>query len=203
MNTLLSLILLPLDYPSVLLMLLFFILMISGVGLVILPEEVILLLGGYLAYLEFIPFSATVAVLTIGILAADMSGYWVGRRYGGWIEKHVVQRWRFAAVIFEKVITLFQKHGEKMVLFSRPLFIVRVAIPMFAGHTRMDFKKFLLYDAVVSIPWAVLLVSGSYYLSATLDVFAEARAIKHAVVIVLVLGFISYLAVRLIRSNIA
>ena len=203
MSTVLTLILLPLDYPAALLALLFFVLAFSGLGLVVLPEEVMLLLGGYLAYLEFIPFPAAIAVLAAGILVADISGYWVGRLYGEWIKTHIVRKWKFAAVLFEKVVRMFANHGEKMVIFSRPLFAVRAAIPMFAGHTGMNFKKFILYDALVSIPWAILLVSASYYLSATFDVFAEARVIKHGLIIAVGIAIVSWLGVLLIKNIIS
>ena len=87
-----------------------------------------------------------------------------------------------------------------MVMFSRPFFAVRVAIPIFAGNARMKFGRFFWYDLLVSVPWAVLLVSASYYLSATLDVFAQARQIRHYIFLGIVLAAVCYTAVRLIKS---
>lgn len=188
------------EYPATIHALLFFILLFSGIGIGLLPEDVTLLLGGYLAYLGLIGFLPALVVLAIGILAADITGYLAGRLFGVWIEEHIVARWRFMADMVEKVKKLFEKHGEKVVMISRPLFAVRVAIPIFAGRTRMDFRKFILYNALVSIPWTVLLVSVSYYLSATLDVFAEARQIKHYIFLGIILAAVAYTALRLIKS---
>ena len=200
MDTVLAFLLLVLDYPAAIHAILFFILLFSGIGFGLLPEDITLLLGGYLAYLELIRFSTAIVVLAAGVMAADISGYLVGRYYGEWIEEHIVARWKFAARMTEKVKKMFEKHGEKVVMISRPLFAVRVAIPMFSGRTRMPFVKFLRYDAWVSIPWTILLVSASYYLSATLDVFAEARAIKHYFFLGLVVAVILYTAVRWARN---
>jgi len=161
---------------------------------------VALLLGGYFAYLGFIRLSTVLVVLTMGILTADITGYLAGLWYGVWIEEHIVARWGFARRMVEKVKRLFERHGEKMVMFSRPFFAVRVAIPIFAGHARMNFRKFFMYDAIVSIPWTIMLVSASYYLSATLDVFAEARQIKHYIFLGLILAAVVYTALRLIKS---
>lgn len=200
MDTVLIFILNLLDHPVFVHAILFLILLLSGVGLGILPEDVVLVFGGYLAYLEFIRLPAALIVLTAGILGADVVGYWVGLRYGTWIEEHIVARWGFVRRMVESARQMFVRHGEKMVMFSRPFFAVRVAVPIFAGHTRMNFRKFFLYDAMVSVPWTAAIVSASYYLSATLDVFAEARAIKHFVFLGIMLAAVAYAALRLVKA---
>ena len=200
METISIFILTALDHPAWIHIILFLILLFSGTGFGLLPEDVVLLLGGYLAYLEFIRFSTALVVLILGVLAADSAGYGVGYLWGAWIEEHVVSRWGFASRMTKKVKKMFVRHGEKMVLFSRPLFAVRVAVPMFAGHARMRFGRFFLYDALVSVPWTLAIVSASYYLSASLDVFAEARAIKHYIFIGLVLAAFAYALFRLTKG---
>jgi len=162
MDAILIFILNLLDHPVFIHAILFLILLFSGVGLGILPEDVVLLLGGYLAYLGFIRLPTALVVLIAGILAADVAGYWVGLRYGAWIEEHIVARWRFARRMMEKARQMFARHGEKMVMFSRPFFAVRVAVPIFAGHARMNFRKFLFYDAAVSVPGAAAIGSARY-----------------------------------------
>ena len=196
----LALVIFFVEYPSAMYALLFGLLWLSGIGIGLLSEDIVLLLGGYLAYLRLIRFVPTLVVLTLGILAADISGYLAGRLWGEWIETHIVARWKFAADMTDRVKKLFERHGEKVILISRPLFAVRVAVPIFAGHTRMNFKRFFLYDAAVSIPWTVALVSASYYLSATLDVFAEAHRIRHFFFIGLILAALGYTALRLAKG---
>ncbi len=175
-------------------------LVLSGIGLALMPEDVIFLLGGYLASLDFIRLPTVLVVLILGVLGADTSGYWVGRLYGAWIEIHIVRRWQFAARILGKVKGLFERHGEKIVMMGRPLMGLRIAIPMFAGHTGMKFGRFLRYDAVLSILWTFALVSIGYYLGATLDIFAEARVIKHWVFLALVVAVSLYTALRFLKG---
>lgn len=190
-----------LDRPAAIHAILFSILLFSGTGIGLLSEEIVLLLGGYLAHLGFIGFPAALAVLTAGILGADAIGYLTGLYCGAWIEEHIVAQWRYAADLTDKAKRLFERHGEKMILFSRPFWAVRVAVPMFAGHTRMPFLKFILYDALVSVPWTVAVVSASYYLSATVDVFAGARRIKHYFFAGLILAVVVYTALRWAKAN--
>lgn len=194
----LALILLPLDSATALYLVLFGILIFSGVGLPI-PEEITLLLGGYLTYLEFIDFWIAVYVLIAGIVAADSWGYFLGRFAGDWVSQKI-SRVRYFSLLLEKAKWYFEKHGEKVVLFSRPLLGVRVAVPILAGHFKMNFAKFLLFDTIAAIPWTFLLVSISYYLGSGLDLITEVREIKH-LVFVLVWAAIVIYAVRLVRKN--
>ena len=129
MDTFFTLVLTALDHPAWIHAILFFILSFSGTGIGLLSEEVVLLLGGYLAYLEFIRLSTALAVLSAGIMAADVVGYLIGFWYGAWIEEHIVARWGFAKRMTEKVKKMFLRHGEKMVMFSRPFFAVWFAYP--------------------------------------------------------------------------
>ncbi|MBI2640699.1 MAG: DedA family protein [Candidatus Sungbacteria bacterium] len=193
----LAVILLPLDSEAALYLVLFGILFFSGVGLPV-PEEVTLLLGGYLAYLEFIDFWITTYVLIAGIVAADILGYFLGRYAGQWLTDRI-SRWDRAVLVLEWGKKYFVRHGEKVVLFSRPLLGVRVAVPIMAGHFRMNFVKFLLLDTIAAIPWTFLLVFLSFYLGSGLDLITEAREIKH-IMFGIVLAVVAVLAVRFIRK---
>lgn len=198
MNLPLAFLLLPLDSKTALYIALFGILIFSGLGLPV-PEEITLLLGGYLAYLGFIKFWPTVYILIAGIIVADIFGYFLGRCAGEWISSKFL-RFRAAALLHDKAEWYFKRHGEKLVLFSRPLIGVRVAVPMLAGHFRMNFVKFLLFDSMAAIPWTFILVSLSYYLGSGLDLITEIREIKH-LIFILIWALIVIYAVRLVRSS--
>lgn len=193
----LAFIFLPLDSVTALYSALFLILILSGLGLPV-PEEITLLFGGYLAYLEFVSFWPTVYVLILGILIADAAGYILGRFAGEWISKKFIRGGIFANLL-EKARGYFEKHGEKIVLFSRPLVGVRVAVPMLAGHFKMNFFKFLVFDTLVAIPWTFLLVSVSYYLGSGLSLITEVKEIKH-IMFGIFIALVAVLAVRFIRK---
>ena len=199
MTTLLAFVLFPLDSPPALYAVLFGVLILSGLGLPV-PEEVTLVIGGYLAYLQFIDFWTGVYVLIAGIVAADVSGYLLGR-FGGEYIAGVITRWRPLAALHDKVASLFARHGDKIVVMSRPLLAVRVAVPMYAGHTQMRFVKFLLLDVAAAVPWTLLLVSLSYYVGSGFDLLTEIREIKHIFFITLGLAIALFTAVRFVRGN--
>lgn len=193
----LAFLLLPLDSEAALYFVLFGILIFSGVGLPI-PEEVTLLLGGYLAYLEFTDFWTTIYVLVAGIVIADILGYFLGRYGGQWLSDKIAHR-PWAVLLLDRGREYFEKHGEKIVILSRPILGVRVAVPIMAGHFRMNFVKFLIFDAIAAIPWTFFLVLLSYYLGSGLDLITEVREIKHFM-FGIILAVVAVLAVRFIRK---
>lgn len=199
MTTLLAFVLFPLESPLALYAVLFSVLVLSGVGLPV-PEEVTLITGGYLAYLEFIDFWSAVYVLTAGIVAADVGGYLLGR-FGGEYIARALTRWRPLEILHQKVAALFVRHGDKIVLMSRPFFMVRVAVPMYAGHTKMRFTKFFLLDIAAAVPWTLFLVSLSYYLGSGFDLLTEIREIKHIFFAAVGLAIILFTAVRFVKSG--
>ena len=194
----LAFIFLPLDSVTALYAALFLILVLSGIGLP-LPEEITLLFGGYLAYLEFTSFWPTVYVLILGIIAADVLGYLLGRFAGEWVYRKIM-RLQVLERFMERAKLYFEKHGEKIVLFSRPLIWVRVAVPIMAGHFKMNFMKFLIFDAIGAIPWTLFLVSISYYLGSGIDLITEVKEIKHFIFILLWIAIVIY-AVRRVHRN--
>lgn len=199
MNLLFAFIFFPLDSPLALHVMLFAVLVLSGVGLPV-PEEATLIFGGYLAYLEFIDFWTAVYVLTAGIIVADIVGFLLGR-YGMVLILRVMLRWRALAYVFEKAEALFVRFGDKIVLLSRPLAGVRVAVPIFAGYTGMPFYKFLVLDLAAAIPWTFFLVSLSYALGPGIDLLRGVRGIQYAVLAVCVLAMAAVLAVRLVKAK--
>lgn len=170
---------LPLDSALALYATLLAILILSGIGLPI-PEEATLVLGGYLAHLEFIEFEITIYVLIFGIVAADACGYLLGR-FGGERIYKLLSRLKVPLYFIDRIKTYFDRYGAVVVLLSRPLVGVRVAVPILAGHFRMNFLKFLFFDILGAIPWTIILVSISYYLGLGLDLITDIREVKHTI----------------------
>ena len=198
MGILYAFIWLPLESKTAIYTVLFLILIVSGFGIPI-PEEATLLVGGYLAYLEFIDFWPTVYILILGIIVADSAGYFFGRLAGAFLTKKL-SRFKYANLFFGKTKNYFDTYGERMVLFTRPLLGVRVLVPILAGNFRMNFFKFFIFDALGAIPWTFFLVSASYYFGLGLDFLTEVREIKYVIVTLGITGVL-FLAARIIRKE--
>lgn len=188
------------DHRSLIYAALFLLLILSGAGLPI-PEEVTTLFGGYLVYIEAISIWPALYVLIIGNILGDTLGYTLGRFYGTWIEEKILKHFYATRLILAKGEHYFSRYGEKIVLFTRPFMGVRFVIPILAGHYKMNFSKFLLYDTLITIPWTVGLVLASYFLGTGLEWITEAKEIRHAVFLFLGLVILFYTAIQYSRGN--
>lgn len=177
-NVILAVILFPINTPFGIYAILFGILIISSLGLPI-PEEVTLLLAGYLAYLEFVDFWAVLCVMIAGIITADLVGYSIGRFAGDWLYMLLFHRWRYTRSLFEKGKRYADRYGDRIVIFSRVFVGVRVAVPILMGHFRMNIAKFILYDSIAAVPWTIIIVSLSYYLGSGFTLLAEAGILRN------------------------
>jgi membrane protein DedA with SNARE-associated domain len=121
-----------------------------------LPSEIILPLGGFLAYKGSITFAEAVVAAQVGGLLGSILAYYVGRyggrafleRYGKYVlisthELDVADRW-------------FAEKGELTVFIGRLLPGVRTFISLPAGIAEMNFGKFLFYSFLGMLPWSFL-----------------------------------------------
>ena len=141
-----------------------FIGMVLEAVIIIIPSEVILATGGILASKNIFTFAgAFISGLFGSIFCAAViyaMGYYGGRPF---IEKYGKYFFMKKEDI-EKSDKWFEKYGMKAALFGRCLPIVRTFISLPIGISKLDFKKFLLYTTIGSIPWTVLFVGAGYYL---------------------------------------
>jgi membrane protein DedA with SNARE-associated domain len=128
------------------------------------PSEIVMPFAGYLAYqgemnLWLVALFGALGC-TVGSIVAYAFGFYAGRplilRYGKYIlirEKHLntAERW-------------FEKYGDKATFIARLLPVIRTVISLPAGIAKMNFKKFVFYSFVGSVPWTFMLAYIGYWL---------------------------------------
>ena len=174
----------------------FLFLAVTGVGIPI-PEEVTLFLAGYLAHIGITHLLPMIIVTAAGLIAADIIGYQVGKYAGDWIYRRIISKSTYLMALAEKTEKYFEKYGERVILHTRPLPSIRSLAPIFAGHFKVNFERFIRYDILVSIPWAALFVLVSYSLGTGIDLITKAKEIKHTLYSIIALAFITHSAIRL------
>jgi membrane protein DedA with SNARE-associated domain len=129
--------------------LVFGILVACGVGLP-LPEDVALVIGGYLSFKGASNLWLMLAFALLGILAGDLLVYAAGRRYGQdlaqtrWLHRYLTDEKR------QRVEGYFAKYGERLVVGARFLPGLRVVTYFSAGASEMGAGRFLLFDALAA-----------------------------------------------------
>jgi membrane protein DedA with SNARE-associated domain len=122
-----------------------------------LPSEIIMPFSGYLVSRgEFTLIGVSLAG-AIGCVLGSILAYWIGI----WGGRPFIQKYGKYFLVTEHDLDIadnfFNKYGNFAVFFSRLLPVVRTFISLPAGIARMDFRKFVAYTFIGSLPWCFFL----------------------------------------------
>jgi membrane-associated protein len=99
-----------------------------------------------------------IAVITVGCFVAavvgDQVGYTIGQHMGPRIFRREDSRF-FKQEYVHRTKEFFEKHGPKTIVIARFVPIVRTFAPVLAGVGEMRRRRFLAYNVVGALLWAV------------------------------------------------
>jgi membrane protein DedA with SNARE-associated domain len=167
-------------YPVLLLLVL-----LESLG-VPLPGEIALITAAAYASSGQISIATVIALGALGAIVGGVLGYWIGikgglplvTRYGGYIgvrKSHV-----------DRAHAFFERNGAKTILFGRFVAILRTWAAIVAGAAAMSFPKFVTYNTIGSIVWAIVFGFLGYYFGRDLPLLE--KYISRASFGVLILG---------------
>ncbi|MBU0624167.1 MAG: DedA family protein [Candidatus Thermoplasmatota archaeon] len=166
------------------------------------PSEIVMPFAGYLVARDGVMSLLGVTVAgalgcTLGSITAYVFGFYAGRplilRYGKYVlirEKHLItaEEW-------------FEKWGDKATFIARLLPVIRTVISLPAGIAKMNFKKFVFYSFVGSLPWTFMLAYVGYVLGSEWESIKGVFRELDVVVVVAVIAILVYYAYRIKRKN--
>ncbi len=144
------------------------VLLAGGFGMPI-PEDLPLLVGGYLCGIGQADIAIMLPVTFIAVVGADFLVYFLGRRYGHHVPKLPVLKRYLRPERLVKAEVSFHKHGGKTLFLARFMPGLRTPIYFSAGAFKLPAWKMVLCDglaALLSVPTVVLL---AWYLAKTVD----------------------------------
>ena len=136
-------------------------LVLCGLGIPI-PEDIILVAGGYVASEQGHAIVPMMFTGLGGILAGDGLIFAIGRRYGIAMAERTFMRRFLTVERIAHVDVLFRRHGPKILLAARFTPGVRAVTYFTAGAIRLPFWKFLLFDGLAALVSAPLWVFLGY-----------------------------------------
>ena len=148
---------------------LLFTLFIAGIFIPIVPEQLILLLAGYLVYLGFANYWLVVAVALCGTFVGDVAMYWFGKRWGRWAIHAVATRYKFISRMFRLGEKIFNRYDAHALIVGRFIAGARVTVLILAGTFEMKWKKFVQYAFIGALIWIAVTVSVGYIIGMSLD----------------------------------
>ncbi|RDU34852.1 DedA family protein [Neobacillus piezotolerans] len=126
-----------------------------GLMIEIIPSEIVLGYGGYMISQGTINFPLAVVAGTIGGTFAQLFLYWAGY-YGG---RPFLEKYGKYVFINRHHIDLseewFKKYGAGVIFSARFIPVVRHAISIPAGISKMPVSKFILYTVAAVVPWTI------------------------------------------------
>jgi membrane protein DedA with SNARE-associated domain len=153
------------------------------------PGETALIAAGVYAANGHLSIVGVIAVAIVGAIVGDNIGYWLGRTGG----RRLLYRYAIAARFADRVLPpgerFFRRHGGKAVFLARFFGGVRVTGAWMAGITRMEWWRFLVWNAAGGIVWATLVGLVAFYVGKaaadTISRYGIYGAIAAAILLVL------------------
>jgi membrane protein DedA with SNARE-associated domain len=134
------------------------------VGLPLPGETLLIAAAVYAGTTHHLNILLVILSATVGAIVGQVMGYGIGwafghrllRRYG----RHIGLNTRRLAY----GRALFRRHGEKVVIISRFVVVLRTLAALLAGANRMRCAPFMMANVAGSVAWAAFYGVGAYYL---------------------------------------
>ena len=139
----------------------------TGCGVPFAPGEIAVVTGGIAASTGRLDIVLVIAVAAAAAIVGDNIGYAIGRRGGRWILERpgpfVRQRHEMLGI----GDWFFERHGPKAVFLGRWLPVLRVYASWMAGASRMQWRRFALWNAAGGVAWVASIALLAYFVGAS------------------------------------
>jgi membrane protein DedA with SNARE-associated domain len=129
--------------------------------------ETVLVLAGFLAHGDYLAFSLVVLFAFAGTFAGDQLYFFIGRKKGmAYLDTH--QSWKVKS---GRVLKLMQKHQTLVILLFRFIYGIRTITPFLIGASGISAWRFLLFNSLGGLTWALAITSLGYVFGHAAELF--------------------------------
>ena len=124
---------------------------------VVVPGDVILAMAGVYVTRGDLSFPIVVALAVLGTTAGEVTGYWLGRRFG----RPIIERLPFSDRLrpkVDKAAEALRRNSGKAIVLGRFATGAGGTLPFAAGVAEIPFARFLLFAVPTILVWATALV---------------------------------------------
>ena len=117
------------------------------------PGDTLLLSAGVFAAAGKLSLVTLIPVIALAAIAGDNVGYHIGKRYGRQLFRKpdgLVFRQEYV----QRSEKFYEKYGSKTMLLAHFVPVVRTFAPAVAGVARMNYRQFVIFDAIGDTAWA-------------------------------------------------
>jgi membrane protein DedA with SNARE-associated domain len=131
-----------------------------------LEGETILVMAGFFAERGHMDVWIVSAVAALGAFIGHMFWFWLGRMKG----IAILNRFPRMKNHFGKGIRMFERYGAPAIFITQWLYGLRITCAVIIGISKISTAKFILYEAISCIVWAVTITFLGFYFG---------RAVEH------------------------
>ena len=171
-----------------------------------LPGETALIAASVYAAKGHLSIAAVITVAAVAAIIGDNIGYWIGRKAARPLLYRYARVRRYADRVLPPAERFFRRHGGKAVFLARFFGGLRVTGAWMAGITRMQWWRFLFWNAAGGVVWAIAVGLLAYYAGKTaadaLARYGIYAAIAGGLVLVAVIAALHLWRRRVVEGNV-
>lgn len=127
-------------------------------------DSLLFLLGLSLAtWLSDFPIYYAIPLVIVSAFLGAQVGYWVGKKVGPLLFQKE-RRFFLNQKTVARTKEFTEKYGNRAVILSRFVPILRALVPMFSAIGEMPIKKFTQLNAISAVLWVASLMLGGFFL---------------------------------------
>lgn len=134
----------------------------TGLLFPFLPGDSLIFTAALLSSSLMIPLPVLVVAIAVAAILGDTVGYALGKKFGRRLFKPDARILKTRYL--EKADDFFAKYGPHSLVLARFVPLVRTFVPPVVGMSRMPYRRFVLWNAIGGISWALLLCLAGYFL---------------------------------------
>lgn len=156
-----------------------------------LEGETILVMAGFFAERGHMELVIVMVTAFLGAFCGHVFWFWLGRAKG----VQILDRFPKMKNHFGKGIRMFERYGAPAIFITQWLYGLRITCAVVIGISRISTIKFLIYEAISCLVWAIVIAGlGFYFGKAVERVLGRAAHIeKYALLAIAVIGIALWL----------
>jgi len=131
--------------------------------------ETTVLLGGIFSRLQYMDLNRVILWAFLGTFVGDCTFFSLGRLYG----RNIIERYEFLRSKIPLANRIIRKHGKFIIFITRFLVGIRAVILVLLGCTDIRLARFIVFNAVNSLVWSILITSIGYLFGNVVYVFVS------------------------------
>lgn len=153
-----------------------------------LEGEAILVMAGFFAERGYLNIFTVTGVGFVGAYLGHIFWFWLGRAHG----MRMLDRFPKMKLHFGKSIRMFERYGAAAIIITQWLYGLRITCAVVIGISRISILKFLIYEAISCLFWAIVIAFAGYYFGAAVErVLGKAEHVEKYGLLLLVVVAIS------------